>query len=419
MPEIYLDPLNGTDISFIHELLNDPAVMTALHMHPTNIKIWEEAYTSIWNDPDEENYIIKSGGNSIGWIKLNGLTGKTDAWLSMLAVCREYQHRGYGSRAVALAEAMLRKRDYTKLRVHTTGDNNPAVKCYLKCGYIQYECYTDTNADGSYNITYTFVKNLSPDIKSIKNHWGAYAYEQLEDEADDIKCLLMLIGDKPKNILEVCCGSGRILVPLAHAGHTVTGFDIDENMLAYIPLKTFNTDNIRYFRVDALKHDWGNDYDIVVLAGNIMINIQTDGSYEEAQVNFINKAVNALRPGGLLYLDFNLFAQPEKFFSSDSERVIFEITDDTGVYGKYSILYGKYDTESRISVSKCKTLLRLPNGDENIFLSDSIKHILSLDDIHSWLRIVGLQITAEYGSYDLRPISEDTYRAVILAEKRQ
>jgi len=36
---------------------------------------------------------------------------------------------------------------------------------------------------------------------------------------DHIEFLLSVVGPTPKRILEVCCGSGRILVPLANAGH--------------------------------------------------------------------------------------------------------------------------------------------------------------------------------------------------------
>lgn len=36
------------------------------------------------------------------------------------------------------------------------------------------------------------------------------------------------MGNEQKNILEVACGTGRIAVPFALAGHKVTAFDIDE-----------------------------------------------------------------------------------------------------------------------------------------------------------------------------------------------
>ncbi|MEA4824735.1 MAG: bifunctional GNAT family N-acetyltransferase/class I SAM-dependent methyltransferase [Clostridiaceae bacterium] len=416
MPELQLVSFASDNIPYLNALLNEPAVMTALHMSPTTLETWEEAY-SIWqNDRCEEVYMITSDKTPVGWMKLNGLE-TSGAWLSMLAIDTVHQHQGLGSRAIMLAEAMLRERGYKVLRIHTNEDNTTAQNCYKKLGYRQTERCGCTNADGNACIGYTYAKTLAPDIESIKNHWYAYAYDRLENETEDVSCMLTLLGDAPKNILEVCCGGGRILVPLARAGHNVTGFDMNEDMLAYIPAKAAGLENIRYYQADALECDWGTDFDIVVLAGNILINIETDGDYEAAQRLFIKKAAAALKPGGLAYLDFNLIAHPERLFNVTEERVVFEITDDTGVSGKSDILSGVYDQARKLAISKCKTTLTLTDGESHTFLSDSVKHIPTLHDVRTWLFGAGLTIEAEYGSYNLRSIGEDTCRAVIIARK--
>lgn len=51
--------------------------------------------------------------------------------------------------------------------------------------------------------------------------------------------------------------------------------------------------NIKFYKADALKSDWGKAYDVIFLAGNIMINIETDEDYKETQQLFIHKAANA------------------------------------------------------------------------------------------------------------------------------
>ncbi|MCO5219127.1 MAG: class I SAM-dependent methyltransferase [Thermomicrobiales bacterium] len=52
------------------------------------------------------------------------------------------------------------------------------------------------------------------------------------DYFDDIELLVALaeLGEGP--ILELGCGSGRVIQPLAEAGHTVIGIDASEPMLA-------------------------------------------------------------------------------------------------------------------------------------------------------------------------------------------
>ena len=113
---------------------------------------------------------------------------------------------------------------------------------------------------------------------------------------EDVACLLSLVGAEPKRILEVACGGGRICVPLAQAGHAVMGFDMDGAMLERAKRKAGSTRNLTLYQADALKEGWGKDFDVVVLAGNLLVNIETDGDYQHAQRLFIRKAADCLRP---------------------------------------------------------------------------------------------------------------------------
>lgn len=255
------------------------------------------------------------------------------------------------------------------------------------------------------------------DINKIKSHWYAYIYDEQENQTYDVELMLQILGDKPKKVLEVCCGGGRILVPLAKAGHNVAGFDIDEDMLSRIPEKINGLSNIKFYKADAIHSDWGSDYDVVVLAGNIMINIVADMDYKEAQKLFIKKAYDALKVGGYIYLDFDLHAHPEKVFNCTRERVHFEGMDDTGVYGRYIGCRGSYDIETQMTSGKSRTEITLPNGKTYIFEKKSAKHIPTRQNVHDWLDSNGFVIEQEYGDYSKNSISETTYRAIIYARK--
>lgn len=57
------------------------------------------------------------------------------------------------------------------------------------------------------------------ELQEIYDKWFADLYELEETETEDVLLLLSLLGSKPLKVLEPACGSGRILVPLAKAGH--------------------------------------------------------------------------------------------------------------------------------------------------------------------------------------------------------
>ena len=224
-----------------------------------------------------------------------------------------------------------------------------------------------------------------------------------------------------QNILEVACGGGRICVPLAQAGHTVTGFDSDTHMLLRCYRRMQGLKNIHCFMADAATTDWGKDYDIVVMAGNILINIESDMEYVEAQITFIKNAAAALHSGGHLYLDFDLLYDPTSCFNRLKENCYFNGTDDLGTVGR-TVSYGSvYDPVTQICAGTSHWELTTNNGEQIIISNRFYKHIPTQAQVYQWLAEAGFTIERTYMNYTddpiPEPIIESTYRAIIWAKK--
>ena len=254
------------------------------------------------------------------------------------------------------------------------------------------------------------------DILRIKSYWDAYIYNEQENETVDVEFLRSVIGSAPKRILEIACGAGRILVPLVKDGHDVTGFDYSEEMLSLVSDK-LQGQKATYYQADAVTADWGSDFDVVVEAGNLMINIISDDDCAKTQQLFLSKAAGALKPGGHLYLDFNFSINPARLYNYDRERVVFKGYDDHGVHGVYSILSSVFHPETQMLSSEIETELTLSNGEKHTIRGTTTKHIPTLDQVHSWLHEAGFAIEQEYGDYQGNQISENTCRCVIFARK--
>lgn len=256
-------------------------------------------------------------------------------------------------------------------------------------------------------------------VSDCKDHWYAYIYEQQVIQADEVEFILDTVGSPPKRILEVACGGGRILAPLARAGHIVTGFDSDRAMLERCEARIRPFPNARCYYADAVAGDWGKDYDVVLLAGNILLNIVSDMDYSQAQALLIRRASESLKAGGRLYLDLDCYNRPAETSSNRREWICFEGTDDRGTYGKYIIISGDYSPETRIDRSRRRYEITPAGGEMEVFDLSSVKYFPTLDQVHSWLTDAGLEIEQEYGGYDRRPIDEDVIgnRAIIWARK--
>jgi len=256
-------------------------------------------------------------------------------------------------------------------------------------------------------------------LNECKNHWYAYIYEQQVIQADEVAFILDTVGNDPKRILEVACGGGRILAPLARAGHIVTGFDSDKAMLERCELKIKPLSNANCYYADAVAEDWSREFDVVVLAGNILLNIVSDMDYSQAQALFIRKAGEALKNGGHLYLDFDCFHRPTESSGNKREWVCFEGMDDRGTYGKYIVVGGDYSANTRIDRSSRRYEITPANGNTEIFEVRSVKHFPALSQVHSWLSEVGFVIEQEYGGYERQSVNEAIIgnRAIIWARK--
>lgn len=242
-------------------------------------------------------------------------------------------------------------------------------------------------------------------------HWSAYIYDQ-EVIQDDVKHILSIVGAAPLNILEVACGSGRILIPLAQAGHSVTGFDIDEFMLERIPQKASDLSNLNYFKADALSVDWGKGFDVVILSGNVLVNIVTTGDYQQAQESFIQKAASCVKQGGYLYLDFDCVNWPDTTPDEDNEWVCFDGTDDLGTYGKYIVVDGEYDSKTRINKDSRRYEITTKDGNMFTAIKQSLKHFPTYEQVVSWLEKYGWETEWQ------APVSDKTFHAIFWAKKK-
>ena len=207
--------------------------------------------------------------------------------------------------------------------------------------------------------------------------WSADMYEIDETGTEDVEFLLACLGTTPKHILEIACGSGRILVPLAKVGHTVVGLDLDEAMLRKIPAKAKGLDNIAWRTADAVTDDWGSGYDVVVIAGNFLMNIVSEEGPERAQQILLGKAKLALKPGGMLYIDYNHTFYPEQWYVHPGERVIWEGTDSAGTAGRMLLCDGTYDAETGFIHSIRRYELESADGEIIRKEMPSVKHYVS------------------------------------------
>lgn len=253
--------------------------------------------------------------------------------------------------------------------------------------------------------------------KDIISKWNSEMYDCNETDTNDVEFALSVIGIEPKHILEIACGSGRFLVPMANAGHNVTGLDFDEHMLNRIATKISSNQNIRWHKSDVINDEWENGFDIVLLVANFLSNIVSDMDYEQAQELMIKKSADALVSGGYVLIDYAYTFYPEKWFNNPNPNIVWQGTDSEGNSGKMVLLNNTYDTETGIAKCTRRFEMTLVDGSSLIQEIPTEKHFATIEQVREWLKRSGFVIENEWGDYQGNPISENTSRAIIWAKK--
>lgn len=251
----------------------------------------------------------------------------------------------------------------------------------------------------------------------IISMWAADMYDLNETDETDVDFALSIIGKSSKRILEVACGSGRYLVPLMKSGHNVTGLDFDEFMLDKIAAKLEKKENIKWRKADVIRDEWGNGFDVVLLAANFLFNIVSDMEYKKAQELLVKKSACSLLAGGHLFIDYGYTLYPEKWYDNPNPNLVWEGTDCHGNTGRMLLLDNKFDKSSNICTFVRRYEITLENGRTIVRDIPTKKHFITLQQIQEWLLNAGFVIEGEWGDYKRNPIGEDTDRAIIWARK--
>lgn len=256
----------------------------------------------------------------------------------------------------------------------------------------------------------------NPNMYNIERHI-AEIYDQQQNFTDDVDLLLRLIGERKNlDIFEPFCGTGRILIPLAQAGHRLTGLDQSPMLLERCRAKLAEANlPADLIEGDAVAGPWPGGFDVVVMGGNCLYELATP----EEQEACIRHATGALKPGGFLFLDNDHMEgglalkwqdmRLEAGFPSGT------CADGTRIESTRQIIW--FSINTRVAKFKRTTRAIAPDGTvtEGSYIQQ--KHPVSTGEMRAWLVQHGFVIEQHYGSRDGEPYRDALPRSIFWARK--
>ncbi len=156
----------------------------------------------------------------------------------------------------------------------------------------------------------------------------------------------------PATLLDLCCGTGRMISIFADKGYKVTGIDLSEHMLEYA--RENNTEHIRNRRVELIQADAQN----FKLRSKVRLAVSTyDAINHIPNLNGLQKTLScvyhALEPGGCFVFDLNTELGLRTTWGNSSVR---EMNDAT------IIIRGLFDDEMQRAYTRMSGFVKNEQG---------------------------------------------------------
>lgn len=245
----------------------------------------------------------------------------------------------------------------------------------------------------------------------------AALYDSEHDQfADDIDWYLHLADVAGPRVLELGCGSGRLLGPLAAAGNQITGVDSSAEMLQRAQARSHSA--IARGEVTLVQGDMRDlsalvpeSYDLVVIPLNGLLHVDD----AQAQRRVLLQAAHVLRHGGLLAIDV-FHPVPDSLAAFDG-RVMHEGSwqDERGTVSKFSsrtVDWTNQRIESEVWYDEIGDGGRLLRHRTEIPMRWVTPAELAL-----MLEVAGLSDWSMAGSYDGSPLTDISDRMLVVARK--
>lgn len=225
--------------------------------------------------------------------------------------------------------------------------------------------------------------------------WGKFIYDYLS--AQNIPQGLML---------ELGCGTGKMMEIMASYGYDMIGVDSSPEMLEIAREKPGHTpDRFLYLLQDMRSFElYGTVASVISICDSI--NYITDPADLVKVFSLVN---NYLDPGGIFLFDFNT---EHKYRDCIGNTVIAEDRDDISF-----IWYNEYDRQEHLNYIDLNVFVREEDGRYRKFTEEHIQRGYTLGQIKDMLEKSGLQFLAAFDGYSEDEADKDSERILVAARE--
>ena len=222
--------------------------------------------------------------------------------------------------------------------------------------------------------------------------------ERTAQEVAGVMALLDLVPGS--HILDLCCGQGRHAVPLAQAGHRLTGLDRSAYLLAQAKSASDAAGvEVEWVRGDMRHLPWTEQFDACLSLFSAFGYFEDDAENEQV----LAEVQRSLKPGGVFFLDV-----------SNRDYCLLRLWPNSWRHvGRAAVLE---ETTFDALTSRFTTTFTWAEGGKWESLTHSVRHYTA-SELTGMLERAGLAPVAYYGDFEGEEFDFYSSRLIVIAEK--
>jgi SAM-dependent methyltransferase len=251
------------------------------------------------------------------------------------------------------------------------------------------------------------------------DHFDTYArFYDLDygDRGHDLLMIEQFAARCGSPILELACGTGRVLLPLARGGYRVTGVDVSPAMLDVARRKVAAESlagRVTLVEQDMCQLDLDERFNLTFVAVNSFMHLLTT----DDQLLALCAIRQHLNPGGLLLLDL-FHPDLNRLLESEGHLYLEKTMTDPETGHLLMKFYTRHVDPARqvMDVTFIIDELEDEGRVRRTLFPFSIRYLFRAE-LELLLRHTGFKIEALYGSYDLDEFAPDSEKMIAVAQK--
>lgn len=214
--------------------------------------------------------------------------------------------------------------------------------------------------------------------------------------------------NKDARILELCCGTGRLTLPIAKDGFDITGVDYTSSMLEQAKIKASEAGlAIEFIEADMRTFDVEEKYDLIFIPFNSIHHLYKNEDLFKA----FTVVKKHLKEGGLFLLDcFN----PNIQFIVEGQKELIEVTQYTTDDGRNIVIKEimRYENTSQINRIEWHYYI---NG-----VFDSVQgldmRMFFPQELDTYLTFNGFDIIHKFGSFEEEAFADQSEKQIFVCK---